>query len=473
VNPNRKAQLAEDLITIEKHAGVASVGKYLKQSIPQLVTVLAATGASAGLAYLLAKKKLDSHQEDIKKSYTSLMVSNPAFQKNPGLFHQRFSELSLISPTLASNPTFATKLIQPRMDKGFNLNDVHRLSSIEHNVSNSGQRHEHPLSAAQPHLMLGLSDAIKTIGPAISKGMSEPDQAKILRRKDGGTFVHTEDPHLAKHLQEVEQDLAEANFHPEHLQAMMEDVHAQYTQQGLNPDQVAIKMRVLQNHILGKQKAVIEKWSNHPHEDVQNFLKAKLEELVQPAKPHEKKGAAMQPVSEECLGRMLADTHLMCKEAGMLKNVTNFLKPSAKEVGNYMKAMTIPLVLGVGIKMVQGYMDSRNKANMHQEADKVFAQLSRTSESIQENPQIAAQAFDALKSFAPALAVKPMIAKTFVENVVNHQGQLDPMTTNMLAQTQQTIQSLDKHTGGFISGLKEPMSIFSFKTPHAKEKDKA
>jgi hypothetical protein len=178
---------------------------------------------------------------------------------------------------------------------------------------------------------------------------------------------------------------------------------------------------------------------------------------------HKKEGSDDQQwVSDECLGKMLADRYCMFKTAGIVpKAVSNVLKSSGNAMHDYVKIMALPLAIGGGIKLVSDIMKRKADAQTERQADQVFSGLKRTNSYVQENPELAAQAFDTLRSFAPALAAKPLVAKTFVEHVITSDGRIPPDTANMLASTQQLVNRLNEATGGgFVEGLKSPMSLF-------------
>lgn len=469
----RIAQLEQDIVDLQKVAAfLPAVGNYLKASIPALASIMITSAGSAGLAYWAASKRMGEHKQSLKDSYDMTFGGSPKFKKSPGDFHQRFTELSMISPLVASNPQLASKVILPRLKKGFDLNDVHRLSAIEYH-SGSSSRPEAPSAAARAQAVIGAGNALNYILPSlatravnhITESAAGPSPT-VLKMEQG------KEPESREAYDRMIKNVSTYMPSPARDQALNEAAST-FASQGHPPELILKKMQILQDEFDKKWAKTQVVYENYPNETVR---KAYHEFLELAKKQHQlnKQGAEKMAhrVSDECLGQMLAETHLMCKEAGVMTSISKYLAPSAKNVANYMKAMTIPLAMGIGIKAVQGLLDSRNKSELKNEAARVYASLKRTSDVIKENPQIADQAFDALTSFAPALAVKPIIAKTFVENVVNGQGVLDPNTANMLAQTQQTVQSLDRQTGGFVTGLRDSMGIFNFKVPGKKEDKK-
>ena len=184
-------------------------------------------------------------------------------------------------------------------------------------------------------------------------------------------------------------------------------------------------------------------------------------------------------VSEECLGKMLADRYTMFKTAEVkmgsfsLPTLPKFLSQSGGALSHYFGQMVIPLAIAGGLKLVNDASKREDAAKLNAQADSVFNHLRRTNEYVQSNPTLAAEAFDTLRSFAPSMASKAIIARSFIENVVKA-GQLPVDTASMLINTEEHAQNVKKQQGGegFIDGLKTPMSLFSYSMGGKKEDPK-
>ena len=137
-------KLAEDCSYIEKTA----LGPYMSALLPSLGVALGSAAIAGTYGYLAAKRHYEKHHEGLSKSYDTMMSTHKEFSDSPDKFHQRFSELSIISPTVAANPNLAHKIIKPRLDTGFDLDDVHRLAAIQYHVSTS-PRIEEPSTKAR------------------------------------------------------------------------------------------------------------------------------------------------------------------------------------------------------------------------------------------------------------------------------------------------------------------------------------
>jgi hypothetical protein len=388
-------KLSTDLQALEKAASLPG-SSMVRLMLPHLGVALGAAALAGTYGYFDAKKRYEQHEESLDNSFNTLLSSHKPFSKDPDSFHQRFSELALISPTVASNPRLAQKIIESRMDKGFDLDDVHRLSAIEFH-SGASRKIQEPAPAAQALAASAFGRVAQLAYPMI------------------------------------------------------------VTQRAMSPVGKEV-------HTVAKK---VEKLQAARDKDAADFFKGKISPRARQAAegvhmPKQGSEEAKLLVSEECLARMLADRYCMFKTAGIIPTgVKNFLRPGKDQLVNYVKLMALPLAIGGGIQLVNNLVKQREDARLSQQADSVFNHLKRTNDYAKENPELAAQAFDTLRSFAPALAAKPIIAKTFVEHVISSDGRIPPDTANMLAQTQQLVSRLnDVSGGGFIEGLKNPMSLF-------------
>ena len=191
-------------------------------------------------------------------------------------------------------------------------------------------------------------------------------------------------------------------------------------------------------------------------------------------------------VSDECLGRMLADRYTMCKEAGLLdtlgkgtKAVGGMLGRSAVATGEHLATNIVPLLISSGILALAGLSKMREEGKQEAEANRIFTDIKTNNSFVKEHPVTAEHAFNTLKSLAPSLASNPLVTKTFIEHVINSDGRLPPETVIMLADAQskinrsQDLPKLEQRGGmlGFVQGLKGPMGAFTsgLELPHHSE----
>ncbi len=145
-----------------------------------LIGALGVSAFSGGMGYLLAKKRFGNHNERLKTSFDAVL-GEPQLAQNSERAKQLFSELSLISPTVAGNPRIAAKLIQNRLQDGFNLNDVHKLSAIEYHASNTSHPEE-PFTAAKITAARSFTDQVGRILPSGLRGVAtELDRQETAR----------------------------------------------------------------------------------------------------------------------------------------------------------------------------------------------------------------------------------------------------------------------------------------------------
>ena len=366
----------------------------LARVAPVLAVGATLAAAQALSGYIGVRRAMAAKGEALGSSLKAMKDTYPSLASNP-MLDQRFGELSLISPTMASNPGLAHKVILPRMKNGFNIDDIHRMASIENLAMHSAQpAGQHPFWSGMFQAISTSMGNILTPPPGTDPGAS-PMVIKGLHHKTAGE-------NMDKEAQEIFKD---------------------------------------------------------------------------------------QKVSDECLGSMMATRHIMMKEAGLLDHLPqsivkdirsmgaglrhtatnpnmavssaytgtkNMFGPIGKQLGHLAPALAV----GIGIAAVNKLLNMRASSQMSDQADAVFQDLRRSSAVVEENQEMAAQAFDSLRTFAPLLATKPMIARTFVEDIVNKGGLLGPQTVDMLAGAQQKATAPGVPTD-IIGTLKGPMGVFN------------
>lgn len=446
-------KLSEDYSYISKES--AAQPSFLRRAAPYLGTAVGMSALAGTLGYFAAKKRHETHTEDLKKSYDSLVGTHKEYGSDPQKFNQRFTELTLISPTVAANPRLAHKVIQPRLSKGFDLDDIHRLSSIEYHSSNT-KKVQDPASvgtatAGSEFLRyLGVFAPTLAMQAAVPQIKSDISKSTTKAQTDIQKSVKDTAQAFADRIRKLEKtNPQKAQEEKEAIQRASQQATSNLAArlQSADPKKAAALAKIMQG--LGVDLAKVEEAAK-----------------AAPENPFEKKSSEepSMKVSEECLGRMLADRYSMYKTAArsnILRDVGKFLSPGAKALENHFKIMALPLAIAGGIKLLSDAMKSADNARTREEAERVFAQLKRTNEYVKDQPQLANEAFDTLKSFAPSLAAKPIVARTFIENVVKG-GMIPVDQANALAKTEQLIQNLhESGKGGFLEGLKSPMSLFS------------
>lgn len=415
---------------LEKHAAKGGIADYFRAVAPHLITILGATAVTGALGYHAASKRQKELQGSIRSSFNTINASHPDLAKKPDLLAQRFHELSLISPSVASNPEFAHKVIRPRMGKGFDLDDIHRLSAIEHHT-HAAPRPAHPSSVVGAEAMSGLREMINLLGPSVVTHAMQPRLEAALK---SGVKAQSK----AEVMQHA--NLKASQHEAQTFRNLFERAwpHVAKTMSGEE------QRRFLTESFAGAAADAREKILG-------------------------KTSSANAYLSEEAVGRMIADRYCMYKEAGIFTGLGQYLKGAIGESGQAMKAhfktIAIPLALGMGWQVMRQILKQRETSQLHNQADKVYGTLMRKSDVMKANPQLAAEAFDSLKSFAPSLAVKPVVARTFVEHVVDR-GVLGPEAAQQLASTEEKVRQLNElGSGGFLAGLKQPIEVFKFGYP--------
>lgn len=334
----------------------------LSEVAPVFAMAAAFPLVSGVIGYITAKKHREEAQEGLRKSYAQLLARNEAFQSDPAAFSERFYDLATLSPTLATNPNMAEKLLEKRMKSGFSIDDVSKITGIQAQVASSGT----PLG---------------------------PQPGVAARAAAARSFDRYLTLFGSEKIKKVETSL--------------------------------------ENH--AKREALIQKISSA------------------------RGGTGDLCVSEETLARMLSDRYLLVKEAaasGVLGAAGAGMKNLIRG-GAYLAA---PVVLAGATHAIGSYMEKRERERNEQEAESAYNSLVRKSEIVKENPALAREAFDTLKSFAPALAAKPIVMRSFIEYVVNS-GHVAPQTVKELGEAESSV-SRAKGRAGFFDTFKPHVGAF-------------
>lgn len=375
----------------------------LKHIATPLLSALAVMGTSGAAAYYFSKKDKDQHQNDLANSMKLLSVKNPEFSKSPGQFIERFNELTHLSPTIAKNPTLAARLLTDKLHSGFDVDDIHKLTTIENNTSTS-RGGFHPGNAARAAASSSLSTLATTFGP------------DVLRDFRG-----------------------HANEYKSRLSAIAKK-ESELTMPKSKPS--------------GFDEEVAARAARYSGLD--------------------KQSSAPRTVSDGCLGTMLAERYTMFKTAGLMENVGIGAKNLAKSLSVFAPA----IALGGGLELMKHVMESRKNAALGDQADKEFKNLLRTSDIVKGDTATAYEAFNTLKAFAPSLAVRPLVLKTFVENTVNNSGHITSQMVQDFASTENQIRGFGGKSdfmGGIksITGLQhKPSELQAMGLTPAKAKDR-
>lgn len=166
--------------------------------------------------------------------------------------------------------------------------------------------------------------------------------------------------------------------------------------------------------------------------------------------------------NEARLGKMLADRYLMHKEAAA-NSVGKAFQEGISGLGTGL-AMAVPaLALAGGVHLIRKAIKERDRKKLEIEADKVFSELKKAEDpSILKDPRMAEEAFNSLKKFAPNLAVRPLLARTFLKGVTDTEN-FPHETALSLLKTERMYQEVEEgHAdpmGGFMEGLEGPMDL--------------
>ena len=445
--------LAQDKDSICKLA--AANPSFVSKLIAPVLTLAGGIGLASGASYLSAKRKEKEHRNAMQNSYDALLMGNPEYQNNMGAFTTRFQELLHISPTVAANPALAHKVIQPRMEHGFDLDDVHRLSAIEYHAGLSPKVQD-PLTVAQNSAIGTMSSWVHALGPsfilrATAPAIGQAASQSAPSKKQNLGISQAELERIRKRQDKTDRQIKNNVKTTEKIKDTFEQVNKNLTD-------VAPFASDVQN----MRPMTPEEAAQHGAH-FKDVLLAAAKRAREQRELEKKSSASELLVSEECLGRMIADRYTMYKTATKKLGAPTGLGKGMSALGNYFHVAGPALAIAGGMKLISDAMKRKETTALRMQADEVFAHLKKNSEYVKDNPILANEAFDTLRTFAPSMAAKPIIARSFIENVVKS-GVLHVDTANTLAKTEELVNSVNQQTGGegFIEGLKTPMSLFSY-----------
>jgi hypothetical protein len=176
-----------------------------------------------------------------------------------------------------------------------------------------------------------------------------------------------------------------------------------------------------------------------------------------------------QNISESCIGEMMAERYVMwknsplSKEAGVISGAGDVISKAAPYILGSLAIAGVAHGVGATIDHVQ-------RRHMEAQADEAFLKVLKNSDIIKGNKEMAHEAFDAIKTFAPNLAAKPAILKTFIEHSISVGGNMPPEMINQLATAQGSV--LRSKAPGFASGFIDATSSIGKNLKDVNKEDK-
>jgi len=156
--------------------------EWAKSVAAPLLGTLAAAGTTGLAAYYFSKKDRERHEQDLTNSLNVLRKSPELAKKEPQKLIERFGELTVISPTIAKSPTLAAKLLQNKIDTGFDPDDIHRLTAIESGVAHQGGIH--PGAAGMASAASTFRTMVQTFGPTMYHHIHESTKKRGRQLED-------------------------------------------------------------------------------------------------------------------------------------------------------------------------------------------------------------------------------------------------------------------------------------------------
>jgi len=424
-------QAKVDLLALSKIANTATPqGSELKAWLRLLAPAMLTAGIGGIAGYKAGKNSESAIKEEadkLKASFHSTFDKSPSFKKDPSLYSQRFSELALISPTIAKNPNFAHKIIEGSLHTGFGVDDIHKLSAIEFQRSNTKQL-SMPEQASAAARANAMSTVVNIFGVRMLDGVLEAgkDLNDIHAARVAKTVAENEARSAASKASGIHK-VQDAPFNSKQKDILREAMDAETA-------------KYMAEKKLRAAAATAPKEDKKPG-GLFGWLK---------------KESSMANVSDECLGQMLAERHQMLKTAGMWDSIKKNMGPGTEAMAGYLKFMAPSLLIGGGGALVQHVLQSQKDKKAANEAEQVYLNIAKSSDVMKQNPAAAREIFSTMQMFAPTLATRPMLVKTFVE----HTLQNDHMAPQAIKELADAEASAGRKGGTtFLKSFKENVDL--------------
>ena len=415
------------LESMTKEAGFVDMLKDVWKSMKTIgkETLRTSIGPAAGMAAgaYIAKKMDDSARDDF--FYKQKMEMSESFNKmremlpklknaDPMQVRARFDEIASISPTVASTPQVAAKILNRTMKKGLNEMDIQNLSQIESNIVNIKSQKVPGSIMAKPSKDFVTSIVTNITNESIDNIIGKPFTTQVNEAM--GELVGATKDKVVNYLKDrrmIEKRIKAAHKH------------------GISIPQ----------HILDLDfKAV----ASDP--TIQQFMKSPDGRMIFP----EITAWAREQRQTEKKANALSNIHILVKEAALPEGFWRGL----------LTAGAIGLGTGAAHFAADSISKSRKKKAVLESWDQPQENLKKmTLEGNQlslgidySNPktqEAAKNVFNTLVTVAPDLATNPDIATTYVNRLINA-GEVDVQAIKTVSEIQKNMDS--------ISGYKSPFS---------------
>jgi hypothetical protein len=551
----------KSLIPVMKIVGVQQAKKY---TVPAL-----GLGLGALMAGKIKKNNLEKHEDRIHEnlfgSYKAI-VTHGNIDAPEHLIRTRFEEIAQHSPTVASTPTVASKIIKRILNTGLTDQDLKTLYAIEHNQH--GVKHLSGLSLADSTSEKFIKDVLAPGLATVSGQLAWTAMGDPLRPSDMGELsgASTEPKSLqslnmkqslseGENKEMIKEILSVPEGHGKNLHKIMQDrldkaqksgnYDAGFDPRDIFPRAVAAQadgkavpsffVDAHTNKNFGPELERLDHLARtdmyHPeaveyvlgvrtlypdHPDVLNDYP-----LIQKYSPSvEKKGHVMNQTPDlELATRILADQYCLIKTATLVddkkikgiaqrsaRNVakrnnmhqSNFLKKlltAAKSeskksmeynskflkdikktvrgakpqnmspsLGGVLKGLMGAAAIGLGVggaHQVGSYFQTRKmndkikdsweetSGTLRRLSDESSRVVSGVDYSDPETQTKARGAFQTLADVAPVLASNPMLATTFVNTVMQNEGQVGIDTAKTISEIQKNLKAVSEYESPF------------------------
>lgn len=424
----KEAGFWDKVVTLAKNTFKSSLPT-IKEKAPVMGLTLAGGLGVAGISNYLKNRERKQHFEaenaNVVNSYHNMMSTMPELARKVPMATERFNEIASISPTLASNPIVAGKLVKKTLTKGLSENEMSTLYQIESNAR-SIKTFTPPVSGVRKTfddvVTPVITNTLKNVGEGIGKSWAEQKSPEELQ--EAGNKL------LAERRDELETYM---------IKDIMSGIRKGYTlPPGKNSDLVESAVKI--GPYSGERLLRVYLKSNGI---------APQQALSYMAETGINKGASILGLQYALLEKVASQNKLSSALGPLMKGVLG-----AGLAG----------VAGLGFGVVNELAEKKQTDILNRRIEASWSNVTkRLKELTDENSTLvrgidysdkdtqkkAKEAFNMLVSVAPSLAAEPVIASSFVNTAVLNDGDVDPNTLKVITDTQKNIRANEEYRSPF------------------------
>lgn len=432
--------------SLSKEANWADMAKNIGMGILKGV-VPATAGAILGeMAYEhFGKGKLEEDKKiqhaGMVNSFENMMLSNPHLETRRPEVYERFMEIGSLSPTVASAPSVAKKVIERTLDSGLDEKDMSNLLNLENNSRALRQQ-------GVPSTFMGMASKgfLTSLGQGLSVELSAPPVVApgVSAVASGASDeVNTDEWSNSQKLKRIALTYKILHKKNADFPSEIRDLNVDSPQGLLTLGRYLEKNPGILGSLTKKTFSSQQEMDQAFLNEIQGMQKkaeilgiqycliknANLDSLDKTAAPIIPIGK-MGPVGKTLLGLGAA-------------SLFGFGVAAAEEAADYARTRKMNTILGESLDKTK-----KNLSQMSEEGHRLSSGIDYTDRKVMDK---AVEQFRVLSDIAPALAANPTVATSFVNTVMSQEGVISPELIKMISDTQKNLSSIREYKSPFAS----------------------